>query len=307
MNCLELFLFLLFNPIPVIFIIISAVRNTKRNNEHQKSSYYQITKKSLDDIERDAGAHGEYLIYQNLKSFETTGAKFLFNLYIPKADGTTTEIDMVMISQKGVFVFESKNYQGWIFGDEHHQKWYQTISMGWNGINKEEFYNPIMQNKTHIKHLQRLFQQPIPMHSIIVFSDRCEIKNLKIYSREIGIVNTYNVFNAVVSVYNYFSNYNLTYNDIQVIYNTLFPYTQLSDTVKALHNYNLQVKHNNNNLNNAPIIPVFVPQNPQPSTPLKCPWCNGDLVLRTAKKGTNTGGNFYGCSNYPKCNYKKNM
>ena len=40
---------------------------------------------------------------------------------------------------------------------------------------------------------------------------------------------------------------------------------------------------------------------------LKCPCCGGDLILRTAKKGTKTGQQFYGCSNYPKCRYVRNI
>lgn len=41
--------------------------------------------------------------------------------------------------------------------------------------------------------------------------------------------------------------------------------------------------------------------------PLKCPRCGGDLILRTAKKGVNVGQQFYGCSNYPKCRYVRNI
>lgn len=40
------------------------------------------------------------------------------NLYLPKEDGSTTEIDLIMLSETGILVFESKNYSGWIFGDE---------------------------------------------------------------------------------------------------------------------------------------------------------------------------------------------
>ena len=35
-----------------------------------------------------------------------------------KEDGETSEVDLIFITQKGIFVFESKNYSGWIFGDE---------------------------------------------------------------------------------------------------------------------------------------------------------------------------------------------
>ena len=38
-----------------------------------------------------------------------------------------------------------------------------------------------------------------------------------------------------------------------------------------------------------------------------CPRCGGKLVLRTAKKGTNAGKQFYGCSNYPSCRYIRNI
>lgn len=39
----------------------------------------------------------------------------------------------------------------------------------------------------------------------------------------------------------------------------------------------------------------------------KCPWCGFQLVLRTAHKGSHAGNNFYGCSNYPKCKFTKNI
>jgi predicted RNA-binding Zn-ribbon protein involved in translation (DUF1610 family) len=37
------------------------------------------------------------------------------------------------------------------------------------------------------------------------------------------------------------------------------------------------------------------------STSPVCPKCGGTMVLRTAKNGANQGGQFWGCSNYPRC------
>lgn len=34
-----------------------------------------------------------------------------------------------------------------------------------------------------------------------------------------------------------------------------------------------------------------------------CPRCGSELVLRTARKGANAGGKFWGCSAYPKCRH----
>jgi predicted RNA-binding Zn-ribbon protein involved in translation (DUF1610 family) len=38
-----------------------------------------------------------------------------------------------------------------------------------------------------------------------------------------------------------------------------------------------------------------------------CPKCRSELILRTAKKGSNSGQQFYGCSNYPKCRFILNL
>lgn len=39
----------------------------------------------------------------------------------------TYEIDLIMISETGIYVFESKNYSGWIFGDEKQRYWTQIL------------------------------------------------------------------------------------------------------------------------------------------------------------------------------------
>lgn len=38
-----------------------------------------------------------------------------------------------------------------------------------------------------------------------------------------------------------------------------------------------------------------------------CPVCGGELVLRTARRGANTGKQFYGCSSFPRCRYILNI
>ena len=50
--------------------------------------------------------------------------------------GKTTEIDLLMLHEKGIFVIESKYYSGWIFGSEDQLKWTQCFRNG----RKEHFY-----------------------------------------------------------------------------------------------------------------------------------------------------------------------
>ena len=53
--------------------------------------------------------------------------KLLFNCYIPNRSGAKTELDIIMISTKGIYVIENKNYSGWIFGDEQSKNWCETL------------------------------------------------------------------------------------------------------------------------------------------------------------------------------------
>lgn len=122
------------------------------------------------------GKRGEKLTQRELKLVYALGrkGKTLRNVYIPKGDGETSEIDVMYITQKGIFVIESKNYSGWIFGREQDYKW--TVSR--KGKRKNQFYNPIKQNATHIKFLSQYLSNTVPLYSIIAFSERCELKTL---------------------------------------------------------------------------------------------------------------------------------
>lgn len=63
-------------------------------------------------------------------------------------DGESTQIDHVAISRFGVFVIETKNYSGKIFGKPGEPKWTQVL-----GRLKSQFQNPLRQNYRHTKFL----------------------------------------------------------------------------------------------------------------------------------------------------------
>lgn len=80
----------------------------------QKSSYKQVSQNNFLKAFFNKGYWGEYKIFADLER-SSSYHKLLTNLYIPRTDGTTTEIDLLFINNKGIFVIESKNYSGWIF------------------------------------------------------------------------------------------------------------------------------------------------------------------------------------------------
>jgi len=214
----------------IFIVVLTIIILIFKNEQYKKGSYYKITKNSYLAIRFDKGKYGEYLTYKSLKYFENTGGKLLFNLYIPKGEYKTTEIDALLICPKGLFVVESKNYSGWIFGNEIQRNWTQII---YN--HKKRFYNPIMQNKSHIKCLKNLVGQNIPMFSVIVFSDRCTLKDITIKNDAIRVINQHNLKAFITRICNNIQQNLLTEMEINDIYNTLYPYTQVSCEEKIHH------------------------------------------------------------------------
>ena len=300
---MEIFKFLIENPLYLIPIFIFIGIFVKSYITYITSSYYKITKNSYFGTYRDKGKYGEYLVYKHLKAMENNGAKFLFNLYIPKQNGETIEIDILMISPKGIFVFESKNYSGWIFGSENQRYWYQTLPNRFKMCHKEKFYNPVKQNISHIKALEKVLGVNIPIWSIIVFSERCTLKKIDITSNNVAVIKRYNLVRVISSIYSQNPVNLLGENEIGNIYKKLYPYTQVSESIKQQHIKN--IRENTNDRKHHIRNTGFFEERSLRKDNKKCPWCSGELILRTATKGKNEGNQFYGCSNYPNCKYIK--
>lgn len=120
--------------------------------------------------------------------------RILCNLYVPFQDGTnTTEIDAVMIHEKGIFVIENKNYSGRIYGDEEEYRWLQVQRQGRRKWTKH-FYSPVRQNQAHIRHLRQFLMDAgipdwaegtVPYLSVITFNDKAKLKRIVIRSEDI--------------------------------------------------------------------------------------------------------------------------
>lgn len=275
--------------------------------------------KILDNIFTDewVGKHGEKLTERELKFVQLFGrkGKILKNVYLPKENGETSEVDVIFITQKGIFVFESKNYSGWIFGDEKNKNWTASLPNG----QKNQFYNPVMQNKTHIKWMRNYVGDDVPLFSIIVFSERCELKKVTIYSEDVKVIKRDYTYAAVRSIWDKNPDA-LTDEKVNELYEMLKDLTNVDAAVKATHIENIQKKYKKvsdeedgsdslatDNRDSASENNIINETESNVSEPMVCPKCGGTLILRIAKKGTNAGNQFYGCSNYPKCHYTKEV
>lgn len=326
----------LLTPQTILIIGIIILAYYLENKHYKKTTYYQITHQPLLKARLDKGFVGEFLTYKYLRKYEAEGAKFLFNIYVPKADGGTSEIDVMMIHKKGVFVFESKNYSGWIFGNETQRMWTQTLRVKNGRSQKNSFYNPIMQNRSHINHMTEYLGKAIPAISIIVFSERCTLKKVKVKSEDIHVIKRNQIAKRVKAICNSVHNDVLSESEILDIYNELYPFTQVDATVKEKHISDIKNKNNKTDRTatqemlpvpeeeileeenqvleqqQADMVNCNDEQTERVESPAEadvkvCPRCGGTLILRTSTKGANKGQQFYGCSNFPKCRYLENL
>ena len=109
-----------------------------------------------------------FLLWRHLPS----GEYFRINdIIIPAQDGTT-QIDHVVVSQFGIFVIETKNYQGWIFGSPKDARWTQSL-----GGRKYLFQNPLRQNYRHTKCLSEFLDRDHEIfHSVVFFIGKSTFK-----------------------------------------------------------------------------------------------------------------------------------
>lgn len=122
--------------------------------------------------ERGKGYYGEFLVFRELYPSLPGNCKILMNIQIPVTSGKTTEIDLLLIHETGLYVFEMKHYKGTIYGDPQRRVWTQYFRTAPNNT----FRNPIEQNRYHIQALQNRYPQ-LPIHSLIVFTNpECDLR-----------------------------------------------------------------------------------------------------------------------------------
>lgn len=96
------------------------------------------------------GRIGERRVARRLRDGLGQEYEILNDIYLPSREGETTQIDHIVVSPYGIFVVETKNWTGWIFGDARSAKWTQTVYR-----KKSSFQNPMRQNYKHICELSR--------------------------------------------------------------------------------------------------------------------------------------------------------
>lgn len=263
-----------------------------------------------------AGILGEDNILFELKN-SNIDMIVLQDIYIETEDGRGAQIDFVVVTSKITFIIECKNLFGNIEIDSK-GNFIRVIEYG-GKKHKEGIYSPITQNERHMTILKE-----------------CKAENKNVLQAAL-IRRYFNDFNNSLVV---LANPKTILNDryakkeikaqilradqlIKVMKEMISKSKEKASSRKVMleiaenilkinkeerNDYITKYEELVSNMQNTVIEQESELQAEQVAIEtMICPRCGANLVLRTAKKGYKVGTKFYGCSNYPKCRFIKNI
>lgn len=278
------------------------------------------------------GRSGERQVNRGLKQLPSDHYTIYHDIYLPRPDGEgSTQVDHLVVSRFGLFVIETKNYQGWIFGDEKQGKWTQQIYR-----KRSKFQNPLHQNLLHIRALECFLGiERRHFHNIIYFAGDCTFKTklpANVMKRGLlgfikghqeqslssdiltaalkqldELVATTEKKQAAKSHKKQLQDRQVrkrskqngskqTQGALQTQPPTISEPLTESATKTQGATSQLASNHSTDNLQ--------IEKNgkaPAQTSPPLCPKCQIPMLRREAKRGANAGNQFWGCTNFPKC------
>lgn len=218
------------------------------------------------------GILGEFIVNLSAQIFlDKEKYHLIKNVTLPTEDGST-QIDHIIVSEYGVFVVETKNIKGWIFGSPNQKQWTQQIYK-----HKNKFQNPLHQNYKHTQILGRLLGlNENLLFSVVVFvgdsTFKTEMPKNVTYGK--GYIRFIKSKQQLV----------LSDSEVRNITHKI----ETGRLTPSLNTNREHVKHVKSIVTNK--------DNTQ-----SCPKCGNEMTLREVKKGHNAGNKFWGCSKFPKC------
>ena len=229
-------------------------------------------------INEMTGGFGEWLAKVYSKTIPS--ALVLHDVLIDGADGYTSQIDLVLVGNRGIYVIEMKSFaDAKIYGDTMKSKWYY-YSHG----KKYEIYSPLRQNKKHVEYLKTFLKDfgDVPVFSIITMV--CD--DFKISGEKDNFTMICNSLPAMErAIYNIAENKPEVFDDAkkQKIFDYIKNNQHIGKDARKEHKQNvIAYKESLEEMQKQKI----------------CPYCKLELVLHNGKNGK-----FYGCKNFPKCRY----
>ncbi|CAM3017152.1 nuclease-related domain-containing protein [Paenibacillus sediminis] len=231
-------------------------KNKKNNNSNKdmkqtpstiKKTHNDVTRIKNEQIAVRKGELGEYKIDIQLSQMPKE-YMYLNDLLVknPKSSTGYSQIDHVIITPYGLFVIETKNYQGTIYGGKDRKTWLI------NG--KFKMMNPLMQNYGHIQALKNFIDLKYHQYfiSMVSFTKRCTFKIdeelRKINSSELVVydIELTEFINRKVAVLKlHYKNPVLMKDAVEEIYTSFLNSNIVDESIRKQHVDSIQRKQNN--------------------------------------------------------------
>ena len=219
-------IFAILAPIILIAIIIAIVLS------HDRGDYKDGGGTQIGGGERipffitaneRAGMWGEKVVNYHIRPLLREDEYLLANLLLPLQNGHKTEIDCVLITRKGIFCVETKNWVGHISGSDEDEYWIQRYDDPYKS--DREHKNPIKQNEGHCSILERKLKNNYDVNNVVIFANLED-------GRSINSNYAYTV-RSFKNYYRDLSDLELNEMQIKAIYQMLLPYVATAEELKA--------------------------------------------------------------------------
>ena len=255
-------LILIFFAVALFFIIKSGGSTT-------------VSQKTPEQIKQDeqykqSGQNGERIVESVLKEQLQDRVIIFNNLTLQDQKKKSFQIDHLIIADNGIWVIETKNWKGRIYGRTESEEWTQYLA----DIGEyKKYYNPVKQNRKHLEKIRELIGDSVLIFSLIVFT-RADIE--KIESKTVCTIN------GLVKKLSTDTGFIMSEFEKEHYKNFVLKCQENCKITEEQHAKKLQQRKER--LENG-----------------LCPFCGSRLIERKGKYSS-----FYGCSRYPYCKFKKN-
>ncbi|MGL4561039.1 MAG: nuclease-related domain-containing protein [Brevinema sp.] len=165
---------------------------------------------------QELGERGEKNLLYYLLQLGIDKEDIFHDLYVPKNNGTFSQIDLVVLTKVGIVVIEVKNYSGWIFGNGNQTMWTKVLAYGQE---KYRFYNPIKQNISHINILKQYLRKygKLPFYSLVVFDGNCLLKKIDCIPNGTHVIKISEIPDALYTILNNNAFISYHYDEIRTL------------------------------------------------------------------------------------------
>lgn len=218
------------------------------------------------------GVLGEFIVNLLTKiSLDKDTYHLIKDVTLPTEKGST-QIDHIIVSKYGIFVVETKNMKGWIFGSENQKKWTQQIFK-----HRNQFQNPLHQNYKHTKTLASLLSiDESKIYSLVVFIGDSKFKTAMPNNVTQGTGYIKYIKSKTVEV---------------------FSETEVDSIIEMIERGKLDRSFATNRQHVKHLKQINAEKENHPH----CPKCESSMILREVKKGQHIGKKFWGCQHFSKC------